>query len=126
MVAVEFDLRRVVDVHNLATFAEQHRSVIEFVEGGSEPVPSDRALGSRWRQRLAAGAADVVRATLRDPPLRDKPHGMLTRGVSGVRGRTLILSFPGSPNACREGFAVVRPVLDHALRLLREVPTAHL
>jgi gephyrin len=51
---------------------------------------------------------------------------MLTRGVSGIRGTTLVLSFPGSPRACAENFAVVEPVLDHALKLLRQAPTDHL
>jgi molybdopterin biosynthesis enzyme MoaB len=58
--------------------------------------------------------------------MRVKPHGMLSRGVSGIRGRTLVLSFPGSPKACAECFEVVQPVLDHALRLLRESPTTHI
>jgi molybdopterin biosynthesis enzyme MoaB len=51
---------------------------------------------------------------------------MLTRGVSGIRGATLVISFPGSPKACAECFEVVQPVLDHALKLLRESPTTHL
>ena len=95
-----------------------------LVTGGTGFAPRDvtpEALGPLYHRR-APGLDEAMRAAA----LRDKPHGMLTRGVSGVRARTLILSFPGSPNACREGFAVVRPVLDHALRLLREVPTAHL
>jgi molybdopterin biosynthesis enzyme MoaB len=58
--------------------------------------------------------------------MAEKPHGMLTRGISGIRGSTLVLSFPGSPRACAENFAVVQPVLDHALKLLRESPTEHL
>jgi molybdopterin biosynthesis enzyme MoaB len=58
--------------------------------------------------------------------MRVKPHGMLSRGVSGIRRRTLILSFPGSPRACDELFDVVQPVLEHALQLLRSDPTEHL
>jgi len=50
----------------------------------------------------------------------------LPRSVLGIRGRTLILSFPGSPKACDELFGVVEPVLDHALKLLRSDPTEHL
>jgi molybdopterin biosynthesis enzyme MoaB len=55
-----------------------------------------------------------------------KPHGMLSRGVSGIRRSTLVLSFPGSPKACGELFDVVQPVLNHALELLRSAPTEHL
>ena len=58
--------------------------------------------------------------------MRVKPHGMLSRGVSGIRRSTLVLSFPGSPKACGELFDVVQPVLNHALELLRSTPTEHL
>lgn len=95
-----------------------------LVTGGTGFAPRDvtpEALAPLYHRR-APGLDEAMRAA----SLREKPHGMLTRGVSGVRGRTLILSFPGNPNACREGFEVVRPVLDHALRLLRDAPTAHL
>ena len=72
--------------------------------------------------RLAPGIDEAMRAA----SMTVKPHGMLTRGVSGIRGTTLVLSFPGSPRACAENFAIVEPVLDHALKLLRQAPTEHL
>ncbi|MCL6563767.1 MAG: MogA/MoaB family molybdenum cofactor biosynthesis protein [Firmicutes bacterium] len=46
------------------------------------------------------------------------PFGMLSRGVVGVAGRTLIINFPGAPKACRELLPVVVPILPHALDLL--------
>jgi molybdenum cofactor synthesis domain-containing protein len=46
------------------------------------------------------------------------PMAMLSRGVCGIRGNTLILNFPGSPKAVAECFEVIRPVLHHALRLI--------
>jgi molybdopterin adenylyltransferase len=95
-----------------------------LVTGGTGFAPRDvtpEALSSIY-ERLAPGLDEAMRAA----SMRVKPHGMLTRGVSGIRGRTLILSFPGSPRACAESFAVVAPVLDHALKLLRETPTEHL
>lgn len=52
--------------------------------------------------------------------LRHTPFAMLSRGVAGVRGQTLIINFPGSPKAVRECFAVVEPVLKHAAALLRD------
>ena len=52
--------------------------------------------------------------------LRHTPFGMLSRAVAGARGQTLIINFPGSPNAVRECFAVVEPVLAHAVKLLRD------
>ena len=65
-------------------------------------------------ERDAPGFAEAMRAE----SLRHTPMGMLSRGVSGVAGRTLIVNFPGSPRAVRELFGVVAPVLPHAVALL--------
>jgi molybdenum cofactor biosynthesis protein B len=65
--------------------------------------------------REAPGLAETLRAAA----VRATPHGMLSRGVSGTRGRTLIVNLPGSLRAVREGFELLAPVLPHALALLR-------
>ena len=46
-------------------------------------------------------------------------------GVAGVRGSTLVINLPGSTGGCRDGYAIVRPALEHALRLLAGAETAH-
>jgi molybdenum cofactor synthesis domain-containing protein len=65
-------------------------------------------------QRPAPGIAEAMRAE----SLRHTPSGMLSRGLAGVSGRTLIVNFPGSPRAVEQLFGVVAPVLDHAVGLL--------
>jgi molybdopterin adenylyltransferase len=72
-------------------------------------------------ERLSPGVDQALRADA----LERFPHGMLSRGVSGTRRRTFVINLPGSPNACAEGLAVLAPVLDHAVSLLRAVPTEH-
>ena len=57
---------------------------------------------------------------IRQESLKKTPLAMLSRGMVGVRGQTLILNFPGSPKAVKECFAVVAPVLHHAVKLLRD------
>jgi molybdopterin biosynthesis enzyme MoaB len=50
--------------------------------------------------------------------LKVTPMAMISRGVCGVRGGTLIINLPGSPKAVRESFAVFAPVLPHAIDLI--------
>ena len=60
--------------------------------------------------REAPGIAEAMRAE----SLRHTPMGLLSRGVSGIAGRTLIVNFPGSPKAIRQLFGLIAPVLGHA------------
>jgi molybdopterin adenylyltransferase len=55
---------------------------------------------------------------VRPNPLRRTPMGILTRGVSGIAGRTLIVNFPGSPKAVSELFPVIAPTLRHVVDTL--------
>jgi molybdenum cofactor synthesis domain-containing protein len=54
--------------------------------------------------------------------LSKTPHGMLSRAVAGMRGRTLIINLPGSPKGAAENFEVIAPVLEHAVALLSDLP----
>ena len=72
-------------------------------------------------ERLAPGVAEAIRADA----IAKTPHGLLSRGIAGIRERTLVVNLPGSPGGCRDGFAVLRPALRHALGLLAGEDTAH-
>lgn len=65
-------------------------------------------------EREAAGLAEAIRFE----SLKKTATAMLSRGVCGIRGNCLIINLPGSPVAVSECFAVIKPVLSHAINLL--------
>jgi molybdenum cofactor synthesis domain-containing protein len=71
-------------------------------------------------EREAPGIAQAIRAD----SIAKTPHGLLSRGVAGTIGRALVVNLAGSPGACRDGYAVLRPALTHALRLLADQQSA--
>jgi molybdenum cofactor synthesis domain-containing protein len=72
--------------------------------------------------RDAPGFAEAMRAE----SIRRTPLGILSRGVSGIAGRTLIINFPGNPKAIAELFPVIAPTLGHAVATLeRESGRGH-
>ncbi len=72
-------------------------------------------------ERDAPGIAQAIRADA----IGRTPHGLLSRGVAGTRGSTLVVNLPGSTGGCRDGYAVLRPALEHALELLADQTTEH-
>lgn len=69
-------------------------------------------------ERESPGLAEAMRAF----SLKITPHAMLSRIVTGIRRKTLIINLPGSPKGAVENLQVVIPVLPHAVQLLRDDP----
>ena len=88
-----------------------------FTTGGTGLTPDDVTPEATRAvvDRDAPGFAEAMRAEA----LRRTPMGILTRGVSGIAGNTLIVNFPGSPKAVAELFPVVAPTLRHVVDTLR-------
>jgi molybdopterin adenylyltransferase len=70
--------------------------------------------------REAPGIPEALRAD----SLAKTPHGLLSRGTAGTVGQALVVNLAGSPGACRDGYAVLKPALPHALKLLADQRTA--
>lgn len=86
--------------------------------GGTGFAPRD-VTPEATRQVIDREAPGIAEA-LRMESLKVTRHAMLSRGVAGICGQTLIVNLPGNPKAVRENLDVLLPVLPHALALLAE------
>jgi molybdenum cofactor synthesis domain-containing protein len=100
----------------LTNFANRDDVNLIITTGGTGLGPRDNTPEATQRviEREAPGVAEAIRAE----SLKVTPMAMISRGVCGVRSGTLIVNLPGSPKAVKESFAVIAPVLPHALDLL--------
>ena len=89
---------------------------VVLTSGGTGLSPNDVTPEATRRviDREIPGIAEALRAR----SLAKTPHGMLSRGVAGAVGATLVVNLPGSPRAVRESLETLLPVLPHAVELL--------
>lgn len=101
---------------------EKHLNLI-LTTGGTGLAPRDVTPEATHAviEREAPGIAEAMRAI----SLQYTPMAMLSRGVAGTRGHTLIINLPGSPKAVKECLDYILPVLPHAINLLTEGPKEH-
>jgi len=116
-----FEVERTVvpdDVEPIAdaikAFGDSGVSLV-LTTGGTGFAPRDVTPEATRRviEREAPALAEAIRADA----LARTPHALLSRGIAGLRGATLVVNLPGSPGGCRDGFEVVRPALIHGLEL---------
>ena len=105
----------------IVELAEEAALVLTTGGTGLGPRDVTPEATSEVLERAAPGIAEAIRAD----SITKTPHALLSRGVAGVRNQTLVVNLPGSPGGCRDGFAVLRPALRHALELLAGEQTAH-
>ncbi|HEX5450143.1 MAG TPA: MogA/MoaB family molybdenum cofactor biosynthesis protein [Gaiellaceae bacterium] len=112
--------------------ADQIARAIEELAASSQLVLTTGGTGLAARDVTPEATRTVLRReapgiaeTLRADSAAKTPHGLLSRGVAGVVGSTLVVNLPGSTGGCRDGYAILRPALSHALELLAGEPTAH-
>jgi molybdopterin adenylyltransferase len=106
----------------LATWADGGELDVILTTGGTGFSPRDVTPEATRSiiQREAPGLAEAMRAA----SLKVTPHAMLSRIVTGIRKKTLIINLPGSPKGAVENLQVVIPVLPHAVQLLQEDPAS--
>jgi molybdenum cofactor synthesis domain-containing protein len=124
----EVDYRVVPDEEQQIGEALFHLSERDDVDlilttGGTGLAPRD--VTPQATQRMLEYEVPGIAEAMRAASLQVTPAGMLSRGVAGVRRRTLIINLPGSPKAVRETLAVILPALPHGLELLRGEQSDH-
>lgn len=102
----------------LSNWADGRQFDVILTTGGTGFAPRDVTPEATQAviQKSAPGLAEAMRLA----SLQITPHAMLSRGIAGIRDRTLIINLPGSPKAALENLDVVIPVLPHAVELLQE------
>jgi molybdopterin adenylyltransferase len=100
----------------LRHWADEEGCALVLTSGGTGFSPTDVTPEATRAviEREAPGIGEAMRATSR----AHTPNWMLTRAIGGIRGRTLIVNFPGNPNSIRETGGALAQALPHALALL--------
>ena len=107
----------------LVELADAAHLDLVLTTGGTGPAPRDVTPEATRAviEREMPGLAEVLRFA----GYSRTPLAVISRGMAGIRGGTLIVNLPGSPRAVREGMETLSPILPHAIKMLRGVDTEH-
>lgn len=113
-IIISDDTEKIAEV--LQTQAAREDVNLILTTGGTGLAPRDNTPEATRAviEKEVPGMAEAMRLG----SLPQTPTAMLSRGVCGTRGNSLIINLPGSPNAVRECFDIIKPVLQHAVNLL--------
>ncbi|HEX4035363.1 MAG TPA: MogA/MoaB family molybdenum cofactor biosynthesis protein [Solirubrobacteraceae bacterium] len=107
----------------LRRYCDAERCALVLTTGGTGVAPRDVTPEATLAviERPVPGIAEAMRLA----SMEHTKHWMLSRATAGVRGRTLIVNFPGNPRSIAQTAAAIAAALPHALSLLADAPTEH-
>ena len=100
----------------MARIADEGSADLIVTTGGTGLAPRD--ITPEATAAVIDRAVPGIPEAMRAESMKITPHGMLSRGIAGIRKRTLIINLPGSPKAVKENLSCILPALDHALLML--------
>jgi len=100
----------------MARIADEGSADLIVTTGGTGLAPHD--ITPEATAAVIDRAVPGIPEAMRAESMKITPHGMLSRGIAGIRKRTLIINLPGSPKAVKENLSCILPALDHALLML--------
>ncbi|NLI81523.1 MAG: MogA/MoaB family molybdenum cofactor biosynthesis protein [Deltaproteobacteria bacterium] len=105
----------------LRHLADDRKTALILTTGGTGVAPRDVTPEATLSvvERVVPGMAEAMRQA----SLAKTPHAMISRGVAGIRGRSLIVNLPGSPRGAVENLQVILPALLHALKKIQGDPS---
>lgn len=103
--------------HQLIRLADQRQINVIFTTGGTGF--GERDVTPEATKAVCERMADGIAEAIRSYSMRFTPRAMFSRGVAGIRGKTLMINLPGSPKAVEEALGFLLPQLSHGLGILR-------
>ena len=110
-------------VRHLVEWCDGDTADLVLTTGGTGLSPTDRT--PEATRAVLEREADGIAERLRAVELERFPRAALSRGVAGVRHRTLIVNLPGSTKGVQDSLAALAPIIEHAVDIVRDTPTDH-
>jgi molybdopterin adenylyltransferase len=110
-------------VRTITAWCDDAIADLVLTTGGTGLAPRD--VTPEATRSIIEREAPGIAEELRRHGLASTPYSILSRGLAGVRNKTLIVNLPGSPKGVEDGLKVLSPLVDHAVKLLRSETTNH-
>ncbi len=108
--------------NKLSEWIDQEKSMLIFTTGGTGFAPRDNT--PEATRKIIEKETPGISEFIRNKSIEKTPHAILSRGVSGISNKTLIINLPGSPKAACESIEFILNIIPHAIALIYDDPNS--